>query len=286
MVHGSTLLGLLPLPLQDWLRRTRDVRRLSTQPSIACDTSALAPIDEGRLRELLGSGGAGGDWDQVTGELEALGITDAADGVNRGDRRALYQLIRSLRPARVLEVGTHIGASTAHIAAALRENHRAGAAPASFTTVDIADVNHRVAGAWVAYGARHSPAALVEALGMAEHTRFVAQPSLDFLKVNNGPWDFIFLDGDHTAANVYRELPAALARLAPGGFILLHDYFPRGATLWQGDPVVPGVFLATERLKSEGVGLEVLPLGELPWTTKLGQRVTSLACVVPADRVR
>ena len=53
-------------------------------------------------------------------------------GVNPGDRRLLYQLTRRLKPRNVLEIGTHVGASTMHIAAAK---------PRSITTVDIVDVN-------------------------------------------------------------------------------------------------------------------------------------------------
>src|SRR2546430_6217516 len=36
-------------------------------------------------------------------------------------RRAIYYLVRHLRPRSVLEIGTHLGASTVHIAAALRK---------------------------------------------------------------------------------------------------------------------------------------------------------------------
>ena len=214
--------------------------------------------------------------------MAELGITASAHGVNPGDRRALYQLIRGLGPARVLEVGTHIGASTAHLAAALRDTTAAGASRASFTTVDILDVNDPVKAPWLRCGASHSPAEVVRRLGMADTVRFVAQPSLAFLLETSQTYDFVFLDGDHSAATVYKELPAAMARLAPGGFLLLHDYFPEARPLWPGDPVIAGVWLAAERLRAEGARFRVLPLGELPWPTKLGRTVTSLAAVAPA----
>jgi hypothetical protein len=41
--------------------------------------------------------------------------------------------------------------------------------------------------------------------------------------------------------------------------------------------VVPGPFQAIERLRAEGAPLKVLPLGALPWPTKLGSNMTSLA---------
>lgn len=276
------MVGLLPVGIQDWLRRSRDEVRLRKVAREACVPGGLGPLDADRLRTMLSASAADQDWARVEAEMAALGITASAHGVNPGDRRALYQLVRGLKPVRLLEVGTHIGASTAHLAAALRDNAAAGAPAATLTTVDIVDVNDPVQRPWVGYGAAHSPAELMRRLGMAERVRFVAQPSLAFLQQDQASYDFIFLDGDHSAATVYRELPAALARLAPGGFLLLHDYFPEARPLWPGDPVIAGVWLAAERLRAEGARFTVLPLGDLPWPTKLGRNVTSLAAVALA----
>jgi len=273
------LIDQLPIGLQNWLRRTRDSAALKRQPRTACDPSHLRTLQEGEIAGFLAQHEAAGAWPAVEHEIAALGITDRADGVNPGDRRALYYLVRALRPARVLEVGTHIGASTAHIAAGLRDNARNGAPAARITSVDIEDVNDPVAGPWRRHGSPHSPAQLLERLDMASSSRFVTQSSLAFLRETRDTWDFIFLDGDHRGATVYQEVPAALARLEPGGFLLLHDYFPAGGSLWPSDPVIPGVWHAIERLRSEGVGLKALPLGNLPWPTKLGRSVTSLAAV-------
>lgn len=281
MTLAGRLLSLLPMAVQDLVRRLRDTSRLAKLPRTACDPSALGPLDGARLTGLLTSPDASQVWAGVSEEMAGLGITTSAHGVNPGDRRALYTLIRGLRPARILEVGTHIGASTAHIAAAVRDNAAAGAPTASITTVDIIDVNDPVRTPWKGYGARNSPAQLMDRLGMAGKVRFVAQSSLRFLQEDREKYDFIFLDGDHSASTVYQELPAALARLAPGGFLLLHDYFPDARPLWPGDPVIAGVWLAAERLRAEGARFQVLPLGELPWPTKLGRNVTSLAAVAP-----
>ncbi len=65
--------------------------------------------------------------------------------------------------------------------------------------------------------------------------------------------------------------------LNEGGVILLHDFFPGMRSLWPDGAMLPGPALAVERLRSEGAGVEALPLGELPWPTKLGSNVTSLA---------
>ena len=57
-----------------------------------------------------------------------LGLT-AQGGMNPGDRRALYYLVRHLRPERVLEIGTLAGASTVHLAMGLADAWRGRSPP-------------------------------------------------------------------------------------------------------------------------------------------------------------
>ncbi len=273
--------GVLPVPARNAAIRWRDRWRLAHVPPGSCDTTALAHIDLARVRQVLADSVVDAEWPTVAEELERFAITTSAGGVNPGDRRALYYLIRGFRPSRVLEVGTHIGASTVHIAAALRANAQGpGATSGTLTTVDIADVNDPATRPWERYGSRLAPSDMVAQLGMRGTVRFVTSPSLAFLDSVTESFDLIFLDGDHSAATVYRELPAALRRLSAGGLILLHDFFPGGRPLWPGDTVIAGPWLGVERLRREGARLQVLPLGELRWPTKLGRSVTSLALAV------
>ena len=166
-------------------------------------------------------------------------------GVNPGDCRALYYLVRALQPNQTLEIGTHIGASTVHIAAALRT---AQSPPGSLVTVDIRPVNDPVTRPWAQAGSALSPQEMMARLGMADAARFVTQSSLRFLAETDRQFDLIFLDGEHAASTVYRELSAALHSLAPNGIVLLHDYFPGGRPLWPDQVVIPGPWLATSRL--------------------------------------
>ena len=153
--------------------------------------------------------------------------------MNPGDRRAIAALVTHLRPRNVLEIGTHIGSSTLTLAAALATTN------AQITTVDIADVNDPMARKWEKYGAPRSPAEIVS--GLAPVT-FVVDDSLSYLAHTEEHYDFIFLDGSHLAANVYRELPLALHRLAPDGVLLLHDYFPEGQPLWESEELIVGPY--------------------------------------------
>lgn len=214
------------------------------------------------------------EWAAVSTEIDhAVSILDLkTGGVNPGDRRAIYQLIRYLGPKQVLEIGTHVGASTVHIAMALRSN-----GGGELTTVDIAAVN-AVDGPWFQHGLHCSPRDTLDRVGMSERVRFVQARSVDFLQ-QRAEYDFIFLDGDHAAETVYQEMPLAIALLREGGTILLHDYFPNGEALWKGASAIRGPYEACARLRSEGAVFDVLPLGELPWPTKFGSCVTSLALV-------
>jgi predicted O-methyltransferase YrrM len=75
-------------------------------------------------------------------------------GVNSGDRRAIYHLIRALRRRRVLEIGTNVGASTLHIAAAMKRNDEDSEGECELVTVDIADVNDDSDAYWKRGGCR------------------------------------------------------------------------------------------------------------------------------------
>ena len=277
------VVSLLPVSTRNVAVRWREQWRLGRLAAVSCNATPLVALDLPRLQQSLSDPALHAEWPRVAEEIEQFQITTTAEGVNPGDRRALYYLIRSLRPARVLEVGTHIGASTVHIAAALRANAADGGPAPNFTTVDILDVNDPATRPWARSGSRWAPSEMIDRMGMTGRVRFVARSSLAFLADTGPSHDFIFLDGDHSAATVYREVPAALRRLSPGGLVLLHDYFPDGRPLWPGDPVIPGPWLGLLRLCREGARLRVLPLGDLQWPTKLGRTVTSLAAVVRAE---
>ena len=91
-------------------------------------------------------------------------------------------------------------------------------------------------------------------------------------------FNMIFLDGDHSAKTLYKEIPLALNSL-DDGIIILHDYFPKLNPLWKNQKPISGPFLATQRFIDEGNSLYVLPFGELPWITKFNSNFTSLACI-------
>jgi predicted O-methyltransferase YrrM len=244
---------------------------LSRVEPVRCDVTALRPdID---LDRVLSADHGLEIWTRVERRIEASGLTHNPGGIGPAERRALSALVAYLDPAAVLEVGTHIGSSTLTLAATLCHTGNSGS---SITTVDVVDVNASHARRWEQFGSRRSPAELVRGEAPVE---FVVGRSVEFLANTSERYDFIFLDGDHSAATVYRELPLALARLRRGGVVLLHDYFPNGRPLPQGR-IIHGPWLGTRRLIQEGAEMRVVPLGRLPWPTMLGSSVTSLALVL------
>jgi predicted O-methyltransferase YrrM len=263
------------------LEISREVEELKRVPRLDCTLESLVRADEINLHEIFGSATIAKAWNAVSPELQMFEIPDGTGGVNPGDRRAIFYLLSYFKPRSVLEVGTHIGASTVHTAAALHRGHKLeNQERPNLVTVDVIDVNDPVSKPWLQHGTRNSPMEMIHTMGCSYFVEFETNASLTYMAGCEQTYDFIFLDGDHAAKTVYQEITAALAVLERDGLILLHDYFPESNPLWSDRAVIPGPFLAISRLITEGVPLKVLPLGQLPWPTKLESNITSLALLV------
>jgi predicted O-methyltransferase YrrM len=259
--------AVVPQSLIAWGMDRAQSAMLSALPAGTFDVQNLGHALD--LKQLFHEGVSTWEVDHnaiaaVYGEGERFG------GVNPGDRRAIYYLVRMLRPKHVLEVGTHVGASTLHIARALRANGFG-----VLSTVDIIDVNAPEAW-WPKVGLPHPPIELARQLDCADIVRFVVSGAQSFMK-SPGNFDLIFLDGDHSPAAVYQEVALALRLLSPGGHILLHDYYPGGQALFENGDAIQGPYLAMTRVTRECPTISIQSLGALPWPTKQGSHMTSLA---------
>ncbi len=270
----------VPQSLQNWVLRRKDEDGLRQASTVKFTVDNLISGSDVRLGEILNNRETQSAWEKAEPQFRRFEVPDGTGGVNPGDRRALYYLVSHFRPGRMLEVGTHIGASTMHAASAISSYAGSGNNEVRLTTVDIGDVNDPVSKPWLQYGTRYSPADLVNELGLGKMVRFITSPSLQFMADCKERFDFIFLDGDHAAKTVYQEVAAALRLLNPMGVILLHDYFTDLRPLWSNGIVLAGPFMGVRRIRDEGVPVRVIPLGQLPWPTKLGSNVTSLALLV------
>ncbi len=282
VAYKRRILALTP----QWVRRAvssrREAIRLGALPKATLDTQGLGYTTAAELDAAMRGPELAEQWRAASSRIDALNIVAFAGGVNLGDRRALFSLVVERRPRTVLEIGTHIGASTAAIAAAMAAVRSRPAGHPEITTVDIIDVNDPVSRPWASNGSSMSPRQVLARLGLEDRVEFVAQGSLDYLQYTENRFNLIFLDGGHSAATVYREIPAALRCLNPGGLILLHDYYPCGQPIWSNGTTVHGPWMAIERLRSEGAPIQVVPFGELPWETKLNSKCSSLALLVSA----
>ncbi|MGE3600170.1 MAG: O-methyltransferase [Dehalococcoidia bacterium] len=263
---------VLPRSIRQRIVRIVSRHKLRRCPAVAIDATSLrARVPDLDCPELSL------EWPAIERLIGAAGISPRSGGVNPGDRRAIYQLTRLVAPRNVLEIGTHVGSSTLMFALALK--HDGG----RITTVDIQDVNADE-GAWKMTGCAQRPRDMLASMGCLDHVSFVTSASVDYLAGCRERYDLIFLDGLHEASMLYREIPLALRALAPGGLVLLHDVFPDLKPLWPNGAAIPGPWLALERFLGEGAGFRVHPLGELPWPTKLGTRMTSLALLLSAGQ--
>lgn len=257
---------------------------LSRIVAASCETSRLGTFNRRSLDEFFNCPQVANDWAADRRRIDLLNLPEMTGGVNPGDCQALYYLVRKLKPVRILEIGTHIGSSTIALALAAGRNTAEGVAT-QIVTVDIRDVNDPGTRPWIDAGSPASPRALLTTLELIDLVEFNVGTAVETLAEPAEGFCMIFLDGDHSAEAVYGEIPLALQRLSPTGpgVILLHDFFPGMRPLWTGQDPLPGPFQAIERFRSESANFDVLPLGELPWPTKLGSNLTSLAILTSSS---
>jgi predicted O-methyltransferase YrrM len=267
---------LVPTGLRRPVRKYLDDRAWRRQqPPLKFDNANLRRVSDFDIASAMNDPLIGAAFaEDLAGIAGVFGADEIAGGVNPGDRRALYHLIGHFKLRRILEIGTHVGASTIHIASALRRFVDQG----SLCTADISDVNGP-GGAWRSSGMRQPPSGIMSDLGLAPIVSFVVKPAVAVLAPSSRRFDMIFLDGDHAESAVYREISAALPVLNPNGLILLHDFYPDGMPLVPDGNVEFGPAAAASRIEKETDALAFLPLGNLPWPTKNGGNATSLALI-------
>ncbi|MCX8113307.1 MAG: class I SAM-dependent methyltransferase [Bacteroidia bacterium] len=117
--------------------------------------------------------------------------------------RLLYELVRSVSPKRILELGTHLGFGTMYLAAA--------APQAEIHTIEA------------------SPTLATQA---RRHFRLLGiQPQLhvglfdQVLPRLAGPWDIVYIDGDHRGAALYQYGTLVCGQLRSGGLLICDDIF-------------------------------------------------------------
>lgn len=272
-----TIKKYIPLPIKKVLRTAVDETKFASTGSRTCNTKNLRSLKDDELQEILSRARFDEEYSRFLDGVAHFQMSQAPGGVNDGDRRAIYHLVRRMPAFHILEIGTHVGASTISIGEALKKNSEELGSDVSLTSVDIIDVNGEQ-GAFHGLNLPYSPKEMINKIDAAGFTDFRVSTALDFLTSTRQHYDLIFLDGDHSPAAVYNEIPLALERLSPDGLILLHDYFPNGQKIWPGsEELIVGPYRAVRKHMNQSPDLDVKPLGRLEWPTKLGTNDTSLA---------
>lgn len=123
-----------------------------------------------------------------------------------GERAALFALVRVLQPDLVIECGTNWGCSTTQFLSAMRENKKG--------RVQSVDIRNRTEGRPI--GARIPP-------GLKDRWQFQRADAAEWLAKDDAPLTFVFEDTDHTTETTRRICEAARKRLAPRGWLIVHD---------------------------------------------------------------
>lgn len=159
-------------------------------------------LDPKLANEIYGS--AGPDcWNKAWKQVERFGGGWAVE-LEVGE--FLNALVRMTKPEVVVETGTHKGFSTLMIASALKANGRG-----RLYTFDLVD---------------HGVTKECEQFGLASVVHFMkgdSAASISSLSPRVKNIDFLWLDADHSAEAVLKELNAALSMLRSGTLVAFHD---------------------------------------------------------------
>ena len=79
---------------------------------VNCNLHNLRILDNEEYKIIFNSGYIIKDWKIEEDRIESLELPDFTGGINKGDQRAIYYLVKYLKPNSILEIGTHIGCST------------------------------------------------------------------------------------------------------------------------------------------------------------------------------
>ena len=141
-----------------------EIKELRSLPTTKCNVDSLSKITAEELSQIFLSEKILNEWKNDASKISSLRIPSMAGGVNSGDQRALYYLVRMLKPVSILEIGTHIGSSTVALALAALKNRLEGVNTKIIST-DIIDVNDKDNKHWKLFGSPESPAELINTIG-------------------------------------------------------------------------------------------------------------------------
>jgi predicted O-methyltransferase YrrM len=200
-VLGEVLAGSMTSEEREWqerIERLRSEMELSTEKLTIADYGAQSPLkhisDEAMYRGRV--------------------VTRTVGEICRSSSKPLkwslllFRLIRTLKPARCLELGTCLGISGAYIAAAMKLN-----GTGSLVTIEGAEA--------LAERARNN----FRKLGFSDIDGVTGrfQDTLGGVVERAGSFDAIFIDGHHDGAATLRYFNTIVPALGPGAVVVFDD---------------------------------------------------------------
>lgn len=147
-------------------------------------------------------------FDRATSlRVEELSITPIQV---RSEIVGLLELLRVEQPRRVVEIGTANGGTLYLLT-------WAAAADAQILSLDIKTYDPLHRRIFESFGRRTQQVRIMQGDSHLDATRDAVGASL------GGPLDFLFIDGDHSAAGVRRDYELFAPLVRPGGLIAFHD---------------------------------------------------------------
>lgn len=168
-------------------------------------------------------------------------------GISSDDAFILETLLASVQPRVVLEIGTFVGLSTGVIASALPEEcmlvcvdpnlsvqHQKLVGNGSFELTNVEACYDHVEAVLEQVGKRQSttllrgffstrPAESITKRLLSAGVDVGSIPIVGACCAAFGPFDFVFLDGDHSECAVLSDLEVIARNLSPTGLISVHD---------------------------------------------------------------
>jgi predicted O-methyltransferase YrrM len=183
--------------------------QLFTERRFSGGADLVAAVHEARSNLMQRSGTVAQVAPNDAARYDSQTISDAArHSAPRNLGRLLYCLVRSIRPSRLIELGTNLGVSAAYMAAALHLNTHG-----RLVTIDFSRPRLILA------------AELISNLGLNSvefvHGSFDAHLTQSIASLRGV--DFAFVDGDHQRDSTVRYFDTILAHIAPGGVIVFDD---------------------------------------------------------------
>jgi len=135
---------------------------------------------------------------------------EAAGHSDVGIRNLMYSFVISLRPRRVLEIGTHIGYGAAVISSALKRN--------GYGKLVTIDPNERVATKAEGYLVQAGLSGFVDVI-----RGFSFDSNVKEKLSQEAPFDIIFIDGAHEYEAALHDIEYSASLLRSNGLMFLHD---------------------------------------------------------------